>query len=41
MRAERAFRNRYEFDLEMRGIHEWPARRGAFAPMGEAQLQRP
>jgi hypothetical protein len=28
MRAERTFHNRYEFDLEMIEIHEWPARGG-------------
>jgi hypothetical protein len=32
MRAERAFHNRYEFDLAMRDIHEWPARRERSPP---------
>ena len=32
MRAERAFHNRYEFDVEMRDIHEWPGRRKRSPP---------
>jgi hypothetical protein len=32
MRAERTFHNRYEFDLEMIEIHEWPARRERLLP---------
>jgi len=32
MRAERAFHNRYEFDLAMRDIHEWPGRRERSLP---------
>jgi hypothetical protein len=34
MRAERAFHNRYEFDVEMRDIHEWPTRRERLLPGG-------
>ena len=41
MRAERAFHNRYEFDLEMRDIHEWPARRERSPPGGTRRCGGP
>ena len=41
MRAERAFHNRYEFDLAMRDIHEWPARRERSLPRGTRRCRGP
>ena len=39
MRVERAFHNRYEFDLEMKDIHGSPPHRRALAARA-AQLRR-